>query len=184
MSGLHSRTIDSAKPTNKKENQMTDPITAARIAYALADKAFRLNPTDANLASYEITRKAFLAAEAEAGLSSNAAVDDDEDQDERPFPDSDEAIRALQDVAESVDELEAECHRLRDENKLLRAERVEAERTILRLESQYGVAVKDRDEARKTCCRLWQKEDSGYITVQRLAEDQGWDCFTTNDPNA
>ena len=99
------------------------------------------------------------------------------DEDERPFTDSDEAIRALQDVAESVDELEAECHRLRDENKLLRAERVEAERTILRLESQYGVAVKDRDEARKTCCRLWQKEDSGYITVQRLAEDQGWDCF-------
>lgn len=117
--------------------------------------------------------------------NNNEDIDDIElgDDDERPFPDSDEAIRALQDVAESVDELLDEAQRLRDENKLLRAEREEAERTILRLESQYGVAVKDRDEARKTCCRLWQKEDSGYITVQRLAEDQGWNCFT-NDSNA
>lgn len=120
---------------NKKENQMTDPITAARREYDNADEAFRLNPTKDNLASYEATRKALLAAEAEAGLSSNAAVDDDEDQDERPFPDSDEAIRALQDVAEAVEEMEAECYRLRDENKRLRAERDEAERTILRLKS-------------------------------------------------
>jgi hypothetical protein len=95
----------------------------------------------------------------------NEFIQDDEndielgDEDERPFPDSDEEIRALQDVAESVDELLDEAQRLRAENKLLRAE---------------------RDEARKTCCRLWQKEDSAYITVQRLAEDQGWDCFTTN----
>ncbi len=171
--------------TNKKENQMIDPITAARIAYALADKAFRLNPTDANLATYEVTRKALLAAEAESGLSSNAAIDDEEDQDERPFPDSDEAIRALQDVAEAVEELEAECHRLRDENKRLRAERVEVERTILRLESQYGVAVKDRDEARRMYC------EAGIITGQKcevqahyISTSLGWDCFTTNDPNA
>lgn len=78
----------------------------------------------------------------------------------------------------------ADNSRLREENDLLRKERCEAERTILRLESQYGVAVKDRDvarverdEARKTCCVLWQKEDSAYITKQQLAEDQGWDCY-------
>ena len=45
---------------------------------------------------------------------------------ERPFPDSDEAIRALQDIAESVDELEAECYRLRAELKTSNAERDEA----------------------------------------------------------
>ena len=105
---------------------MIDPIAIARRDYDNADEAFRLNPTDANLATYEVTRKALLAAEAEAGLSSNAAIDD-EDQDERPFPDSDEAIRALQDVAEAVEELEAECHRLRAENKLLRAKLDEEE---------------------------------------------------------
>ena len=43
------------------------------------------------------------------------------DEDERPFPDSDEEIRALQDVAEAVDELEAEIAELRTENKRLRA---------------------------------------------------------------
>ena len=45
------------------------------------------------------------------------------DEDERPFPDSDEAIRALQDIAESVYELEAECYRLRAELKTSNAER-------------------------------------------------------------
>ena len=96
--------------TNKKENQMTDPVAAARREYDNADEAFRLNPTDANLASYEIARKAFL-------LVAPVVAAVDEDQDERPFPDSDEAIRALQDVAEAVDELEAECYRLRAELK-------------------------------------------------------------------
>jgi len=57
--------------------------------------------------------------------------DEDEelgDQDERPFPDSDEAIRALQDVAESVDELEAEIARLRADLKTALAERDDARR--------------------------------------------------------
>ena len=36
---------------------------------------------------------------------------------------------------------------------------------------------KERDEARKTCCGLWEKEDSGYITKKQLAADQGWDCY-------
>ena len=37
--------------------------------------------------------------------------------------------------------------------------------------------TKQRDEARKTCCGLWEKEDSGYITKKQLAADQGWDCY-------
>jgi len=37
--------------------------------------------------------------------------------------------------------------------------------------------TEERDEARKTCCQLWQKEDSGYITMAQLAADQKWDCF-------
>ena len=60
----------------------------------------------------------------------NEFIQDDEDDIElgdadfeRPFPDSDEAIRALQDVAEAVEELEAECYRLRAELKTSNAER-------------------------------------------------------------
>ena len=54
-------------------------------------------------------------------------INDDEDdielgdEDERPFPDSDEAIRALQDVEEALEEMEAEIAELRAENKRLRA---------------------------------------------------------------
>jgi hypothetical protein len=108
------------------------------------------------------------------------------DEDERPFPDSDEAIRALQDVAESVDELLDEAQRLRDEIKLLRAERVEAERTILRLESQYGVAIKDRDAARREVCDWYHTDESGCVKSgsEETAIKRGWDCFTTNDSNA
>ena len=127
---------------------MTNPIAIARRDYDNADEAFRLNPTDANLATYEVTRKALLAAEAEAGLSSNAAIDDIDD-DKRPFPDSDEAIRALQDVAEAVEELEAECYRLRAENKLLRAE---------------------RDEARKIVCLHLKSYDEGYVSTLSLSQ--------------
>jgi hypothetical protein len=83
-----------------------------------------------------------------------------DDEDDRPLPDSDEAIRALQDVAEAVDELEAEIARLRAELKTSNAE---------------------RDEARKICCRLWQREDSAYITTAQLAEDQGWDCYKNKE---
>jgi len=55
------------------------------------------------------------------------------DEDERPFPDSDEAIRALQDVAEGVDELEAECYRLRAELKTALAERDAARQAYVRI---------------------------------------------------
>ena len=63
------------------------------------------------------------------------------DEDERPFPDSDEAIRALQDVAEAVEELEAEIARLRDENKLLRAERDAARQNVCTADAHFGHAL-------------------------------------------
>jgi len=168
---------------NKKENQMIDPMTAARRDFDNADKAFNSNPTDANLASYEIARKAFLAAEAEAGLSSNAAVDDIDD-DERPFPDSDEAIRALQDVAEAVDELEAECYRLRAELKTSNAERDELRRQVETIKNGFEGGcylcevvgemnkklLAERDEARREVC-----EFEKYCREEAIR--RGWDCF-------
>ena len=50
--------------------------------------------------------------------------------DGRPFPDIHEAIRALQDVAEAKDELEAECYRLRAELKTSNAERDELRQQV------------------------------------------------------
>lgn len=49
------------------------------------------------------------------------------DEDERPFPDSDKAITALQDVAVAVDVLLATIAEQRLEIKRLRAEREEAD---------------------------------------------------------
>ena len=77
-------------------------------------------------------------------------------------------------------------HRLRIENDQLRAERYEAERTILRLESQYGVAVKDRDvarverdEARREVCDCMNTDESGCVKYgsEEAAISRGWDCF-------
>lgn len=56
------------------------------------------------------------------------------DEDERPFPDSDEAIRALQDVAEAVDEMEIEIARLRAELKTALAERDELKLALAKYE--------------------------------------------------
>ena len=46
-----------------------------------------------------------------------------------------------------------------------------------RLRAENDTLRRERDEARKTCCGLWEKEDSGYITKKQLAADQGWDCY-------
>ena len=91
-----------------------------------------------------------------------------------------EALKALQQVTEAVSEMEVEIQQLR-------AERCEAERTILRLESQYGVAVKDRDiarverdAARREVCLEASTDASGcYISGGHIlvAENRGWDCF-------
>jgi len=162
---------------NKKENQMIDPVAAKRREYDNADEAFRLNPTDANLASYEIARKAFL-------LVAPVVAAVDEDQDERPFPDSDEAIRALQDVAESVDELEAECYRLRAELKTALAERDELRQQVETIKNGFEGCccacepvgemnkklLKERDEARREVC-----EFEKYCREEAIR--RGWDCF-------
>ena len=80
------------------------------------------------------------------------------DEDERPFPDSDEAIRALQDVADAVDEMEAECHRLRAELK---------------------TALAERDAARREVCH-WSNTDAAHCVKsgsEETAISRGWDCF-------
>jgi len=127
---------------------MIDPMTAARRDYDNADKAFNSNPTDANLAIYEIARKALLL------VAPVVAAVDEEDEDERPFPDSDEAIRALQDDA---DEMEAEIVRLRAELKTALAERDEANGKITRMRDGY-----------EGCCPLC--ETVGILNVKLLAE--------------
>ena len=85
---------------------------------------------------------------------------------ERPFPDSDEAIRALQDIAESVDEMEAECHRLRAELKTALAER--------------DAAREERDDARREICEYqpgYYGTNSVTVEAHHAAERRGWDCF-------
>ena len=64
-----------------------------------------------------------------------------------------DANQALQDVAEAVNELKAECYRLRAELKTSNAE---------------------RDEARREVC------DNGHRTLRQAyaeAIKRGWDCF-------
>ena len=96
----------------------------------------------------------------------NEFIQDDEDdielgdEDERPFPDSDEAIRALQDIAESVEELEAECYRLRAELK---------------------TALAERDAARVEVCEMTPRyegrHDDTFDESRGVAVERGWDCF-------
>jgi len=117
--------------TEQERNKMIDPVAAARRDYDNADKAFNSNPTDANLAIYEIARKALL-------LVAPVVAAVDEDQDERPFPDSDEAIRALQDDA---DEMEAEIVRLRAELKTALAERDAARQDVRTADAHFGHAL-------------------------------------------
>ena len=72
-------------------------------------------------------------------------IDEDDrelgDEDERPFPDSDEAIRALQDVAEAVDEMEIEIARLRAELKTALDERDAARRDVRTADAHFGHAL-------------------------------------------
>ena len=170
---------------------MTDPdpnyVTRARRYYTDAGEAFRLNPTKDNLATYEATRQALLLAEADAGISTNDIELGDADF-ERPFPDSDEAIRALQDIAEGVEELEAECYRLRAELKTALAERDEAKGTITRMRDGYegccplcetvGILnvklLAERDAARREMC---VSLNGNMKQAHEYAAERGWDCF-------
>ena len=76
---------------------------------------------------------------------------------ERPFPDSDEAIRALQDVAEAVDEMEAECHRLRAELKTALDERDDARRMYCIVRMQISNKPEPTDTSQSLGWEgLWQ----------------------------
>lgn len=113
--------------------------------------------------------------------------------DGRPFPDSDEAIRALQDVAESVDELEAECYRLRAELKTALAERDELRQQIENIKNGYEGGcylcevvgemnkklLAERDEARREVCDWHHTDESGCVKSgsEETAIKRGWDCF-------
>ena len=86
----------------------------------------------------------------------NIELDWGGDEDERPFPDSDEAIRALQDDAE------------------------DAEIEIARLRAELVTALAERDAARREVCLEASTDASGcYISGRHIlvAENRGWDCF-------
>ena len=86
----------------------------------------------------------------------NIELDWGVDEDERPFPDSDEAIRALQDDAE------------------------DAEIEIARLRAELVTALAERDAARREVCLEASTDASGcYISGRHIlvAENRGWDCF-------
>ena len=87
----------------------------------------------------------------------NEFIQDDEDDIElgdadfeRPFPDSDEAIRALQDDAE------------------------DAEIEIARLRAELKTALAERDAARvEVCVSL----NGNMKQAHEYAAERGWDCF-------
>ena len=81
------------------------------------------------------------------------------DEDERPFPDSDDDIRALQD---DVEDMEVEIARLRAELKTSNAE---------------------RDEARREVCDWMNTDESGCVKSgsAETAIERGWDCFKNQE---
>jgi hypothetical protein len=107
--------------------------------------------------------------------------------DGRPFPDIHEAIRALQDVAEAVNELEAECYRLRAELKTSNAERDELRQQVETIKNGFEGGcylcevvgemnkklLAERDEARRELCNRCY----GRLNARGAANLRGWDCF-------
>jgi hypothetical protein len=108
-------------------------------------------------------------------------------------PNKADALAAFQNVAEAVEELLAECYRLRAELKTALAERDEANGKITRMRDGYEgccplcetvglINVKllaERDEARREICVL-QVLYSGFYHVdeeKECAKDLEWDCF-------
>ena len=87
-----------------------------------------------------------------------------------------EACKALSEVNDAVKELQALIEEQKAEIKRLRAECGEAERTILRLESQYGVARVERNAAQRRVCELECDEVNG-LSPLKVSELNGWDCF-------
>ena len=92
-----------------------------------------------------------------------------------------EACKALSEVNDAVKELQAIIEEQKAEIKRLRAECGEAERTILRLESQYGVARVERNAAQRRVCELACNEVDG-LSPLKVSELNGWDCFEKEKP--
>ena len=92
-----------------------------------------------------------------------------------------DARKAHADVTEAVAELMAIAEKQKAEIKRLRAECGEAERTILRLESQYGVARVERNAAQRRVCELECNEVDG-LSPLKVSELNGWDCYEKEKP--
>jgi len=104
-----------------------------------------------------------------------------------------DANQALQDVAEAVNELEAECYRLRAELKTSNAERDELRQQIENIKNGFEGScyacepvgemnkklLAERDEARREICEL-SSRDSGELDLyasNKEAKRRDWDCF-------
>ena len=92
-----------------------------------------------------------------------------------------EVTEAHAEVTEAVAELMAIAEKQKAEIKRLRAECGEAERTILRLESQYGVARVERNAAQRRVCELECNEVDG-LSPLKVSELNGWDCYEKEKP--
>lgn len=45
------------------------------------------------------------------------------------------------------------------------------------LERQYGFAMAERDEARRTLCNEYHLARNGRMSVEEIAKEMGWDCY-------
>lgn len=72
-------------------------------------------------------------------------------------------------------QIEAATNFLADRCRAYRAENAELIRTVERLESQYGVAVEQRDSARRLYCGVYAKTVG--MSACEYAKLKGWDCF-------
>jgi hypothetical protein len=54
--------------------------------------------------------------------------------------------------------------------------------TVLRLQAQYGVMVKERDAVRRELC-MFAAFCQPSVTAQELATMRGWNCFDKENGN-
>jgi chromosome segregation ATPase len=99
-----------------------------------------------------------------------------------------DANQALQDVAEAVEELEAECYRLRAELKTSNAERDELRQQVENIKNGFEGScyacepvgemnkklLKERDEARREVSMRMRRNPERQ---RDFAIGRGWDCF-------
>ncbi len=108
-------------------------------------------------------------------------------------PNKADALAAFQNVAEAVNELEAECYRLRAELKTSNAERDELRQQVEAIKNGFEGCcyacepvgemnkklIKERDEARQEICVLQVLYSRFYHVGEEseCAKDRGWDCY-------